>query len=111
MSRLRPLGPAGRWWDTSSYTRSLHIDTTQQKRMDDVFAANRSQLLNLYTSLKHEQTQLEKVSKTANEAAVDQQIDRVSRARTNLEKATTHTLLEIRKQLTPEQLSQLDALP
>ena len=40
---------------------------------------------------------------------LDRQIDKVAQARTELQKADTHMLLEIRKQLTPEQLSKLDA--
>ena len=90
------LGPTGRWWDDGNYTRTLAISTSQQ-------------LLKLYTNLKHQQSELDKLGKTADETALDQQIDRVSQARTDLEKADTHLLLEIRKQLTPDQVGKLDA--
>ena len=103
------LGPTGRWWDDAGYTRTLAISSTQQRRMDQVFSANRDQLLKLYTNLKHQEAELDKLGKTANETALDQQIDRVAQARTDLEKADTHLLLEIRKQLTPDQVGKLDA--
>ena len=103
------LGPAGRWWDDGTYTRTLAISSSQQRRMDQVFSANRDQLLKLYTNLKHQEAELDKLGKAANETALDQQIDRVAQARTDLEKADTHLLLEIRKQLTPDQIGKLDA--
>ena len=102
-------GPSGRWWDDASYSRSLAISSSQQRRMDQVFSANRDQLLKLYTNLKHQEVELDKLGKAASETALDQQIDRVSQARTDLEKADTHLLLEIRKQLTPDQVNKLDA--
>ena len=104
------LAPVGRWWDDAAYTRTLAINSSQQRRMDQVFNGNREQLLKLYTNLKHEEEQLSKLGKDANEAQLDQQIDKVAQARTELQKADTHLLLEIRKQLTPEQLSKLDAI-
>ena len=109
-ARTLRLAPAGRWWDDASYTRNLAINPTQQRRMDQVFGTNREQLLKLYTNLKHEEGQLDKLGKGASETQLDQQIDKVAQARTELEKADTHLLLEIRKQLTPEQLSKLDAI-
>ena len=102
-------GPVGRWWDDGNYTHSLAISSSQQRRMDQVFSANRDQLLKLYTNLKHQEAELDKLGKTTNESALDQQIDRVSQARTDLQKADTHLLLEIRKQLTPDQVNKLDA--
>ena len=102
-------GPTGRWWDDGRYARTLAINPSQQRRMDQVFSANRDQLLKLYSNLKHQEAELDKLGKAASEAALDQQIDRVSQARTDLEKADTHLLLEIRKQLTPDQVNKLDA--
>ena len=77
--------------------------------MDQVFGANRDQLLKLYNNLKHEEDTLDKLGKNAGESDLDRQIDKVAQARTELQKADTHMLLEMRKQLTPEQLAKLDA--
>ncbi len=109
--RTLRLAPTGRWWDNESYTRTLAINASQQRRMDTVFGANRDQLTRLYNNLKEQEARLDKLGKTASEPELDQQIDKISQARTELQKADTHLLLEIRKQLTPEQLSKLDAIP
>ena len=108
--RTLRLAPQGRWWDDGMYSRNLAIDARQQRRMDQVFGSNRDQLLKLYNNLKHEESTLEGMGKNANESELDRQIDKVAQARTELQKADTHLLIEIRKQLTPEQLAKLDAV-
>ena len=106
------LGPPGRWWDNKDFARSIGLDSRQQKRLDDVFDGNKDNLVKLYKSLQHEQSQLEKLtrSRELDENQIFQQIDRVTAARGELEKANAHRLLQIRKELTPEQTSKLDDL-
>lgn len=108
------LGPPGRWWDNKQMARSIGLDSRQQKRMDDVFGGNRDNLVKLYNNLQHEESQLQKLtrSRELDENQIFQQIDRITQARGELEKANAHMLLQIRKELTPEQASRLnDALP
>jgi hypothetical protein len=104
------LAPQGRWWDDRIYSRNLAIDSRQQRRMDQVFGSNRDQLLKLYTDLKREESQLDKLGKSASEPDLDRQIEKVAQARSELQKADTHMVLEIRRQLTPEQLSKMYAV-
>jgi Spy/CpxP family protein refolding chaperone len=104
------LGPPGRWWDDAAFANSLGLDKNQRHRMDDVFKANKGDLFRLYKALEHEEHQLEKVTrgKNLNEAQIDAQIDRVVVARGELEKANAHMLLEIRREMTPEQTEKLE---
>jgi Spy/CpxP family protein refolding chaperone len=104
------LGPVGRWWDNKEFARYIGLNSLQQHRMDDVFNANRDTLLKLYKSLQHEESQLQKItrSRELDENQIFQQIDRVTAARGEVEKATAHMLLQIRKEMTPEQTSRLD---
>ncbi len=104
------LGPPGRWWDDKGFAKSIGLDNRQQKRMDEVFGGNRDVLLKLQKSLQHEESQLEKLtrSRELDENQIFQQIDRVTQARGELEKAYAHMLLQIRKEMTPEQASRLD---
>ena len=106
------LAPPGRWWDDSSIAKDLRLDSKQQHRMDDVFGANRDSLLKLYKSLQQEESTLAKTirAKDLDEGQIFQQIDRVTEARAELEKAEVHMSLQIRKELTPEQTSKLDGL-
>ena len=108
------LGPPGRWWDDKQLARSIGLDSKQQKRMDDVFGGNRDNLVKLYKNLQHEESQLEKLSRSRelDENQIFQQIDRVTLARGEAEKAYAHMLLQIRKEMTPEQASRMnDFLP
>jgi len=104
------LGPPARWWDNKDYARSIGINTLQQRRMDDVFTANRDNLMKLSKSLQHEESQLHKLTRNGalDENQIFQQIDRVTMARGDLEKAYAHMLLQIRKEMTPEQAARLD---
>ena len=104
------LGPPGRWWDDRQFAKSIGIDSTQQQRMDDVFGANKGTLVKLFKNLQHEESQLEKVTRVRelNEAQIFDQIDRVVQARGELEKANAHYLLQLRKEMTPEQAARLD---
>ena len=106
------LGPPLRWWNDQKLARHVGLDAIQQRRMDDIFSANRDNLQKLYKSLQHEESQLAKLtrSKELDENQIFQQIDRVTQARGELEKATAHYQLQIRKELTPEQTSKLDDL-
>jgi len=104
------LGPPGRWWDDKKFAKSLGLDSGQQHRMDDVFNASKPALVKLYKSLQHEESQLEKLTRGRNpdEAQIFTQIDHVTQARGDLEKASAHYLLAIRKEMTEEQIGRLD---
>jgi Spy/CpxP family protein refolding chaperone len=105
------LGPSGRWWDNKELARHVGLDANQQHRMDDVFNANRDNLLKLYKGVKHEEAVLQKMtrSKELDENQIFQQIDRVTMARGELEKATAHYMLQIRREMTPDQTQRLDS--
>jgi Spy/CpxP family protein refolding chaperone len=104
------LGPPGRWWDDKEFAQELGLTAAQARRMDGIFDANRDTLLRLYRSVQQEESTLEQLT-TGNdlrEEQIFQQIDRVSGAHAALEKASAHMLLEIRRQMTPEQTARLD---
>ena len=110
MSGGLQLGPSGRWWDNKDFARTIGIDSTQQRRLDEVFSGNRNALLKLYKNLQHEESQLGKTvrAKDLDETQIFAQIDRVTQARGELEKANAHLLLQLRKELTPDQTAKLD---
>lgn len=104
------LGPPGRWWDDKKISHTLSLRTDQQHRMDDIFAANKSQLISAYTNLRHEEQALGSMSSQdlQDETKVFAAIDRVAQARAELEKQNAHILLQIRHELSGEQLARLD---
>jgi Spy/CpxP family protein refolding chaperone len=106
------LGPPGRWWDDPAFASDLHLRPEQQTRMDAIFAQNKSVLFARFDSLRQEERQLATISRGANidEHALFAQIDRVSQARAELEKANAHMLLLLRHELTADQVTALDDL-
>ncbi len=104
------LGPPGRWWDDKKTSRSLNLRPEQQQHMDEIFNANKGQLLTLYSNLQREEQKLGSMSSAdlADESKVFAGIDRVAQARAELEKENAHILLQIRKELDGQQLSKLD---
>jgi Spy/CpxP family protein refolding chaperone len=104
------LGLSGRWWDDHGTARKLRLNSDQQTRMDSIFESNRPALTNLYANLQHEEGNLAGLSHAdlQDETKVFAAIDRVSHARSDLEKQYAHMLLQIRQQLDPQQLDALD---
>ena len=104
------LGLGGRWWDDTKTVKKLNLRSDQQRKMDDIFEANKTTLLNLYGNLQREEGHLASLpaGDLQDETKVFAAIDRVAQARTELEKANVHVLLQIRQQLDPDQVAQLD---
>ncbi len=104
------LGPPGRWWDDKHFAKQLQLRPDQQRQMDATFESNRSLLLKRYSDLQQEQSRLETMTraKTLDEGMLFAQIDRIAGARADLEKATTHYLLQIRGEMDADQIFRLD---
>lgn len=104
------LGPVGRWWDDKSLAKSLKLRPDQKSRMDAIFEQNRPALLARYQSLQQAEFQMLEAARSPNpdEAALFAGIDRVAQARAELDKANTHMLLQLRKQMDPDQIERLE---
>jgi Spy/CpxP family protein refolding chaperone len=104
------LGLGGRWWDDHGTAKKLNLNSDQQRHMDTIFETNKPTLINLYTNLQREEINLAGLSHAdlQDETKVFAAIDRVSQARSDLEKENAHILLQIRQQLDTQQLDALD---
>jgi len=104
------LGLAGRWWDDGKTAKKLGLRSEQQRRMDDIFESNKSNLLGLLANLQREENHLTSLppGELQDEAKVFAAIDRVAQARADLEKANAHILMQIRQQMDSNQLAALD---
>jgi len=105
------LGPAGRWWDDNTYAKSIGLKDEQKQRMDAVFNANKAALFNTYRSLKSEEAKLDSLQRaeSPDEDKILAQIDKVSSLRGQLARQSAALVLQLRKQLTPEQIKALEA--
>ncbi len=106
------LGPAGqRWWDDRGYVKNLKLRPEQQARMDAIFEQNRTALVSRFESVQQAEAQLNELAGAPDpdESALFAQIDRVEQARAELEKANTHLLLELRRQMDADQIQKLES--
>jgi Spy/CpxP family protein refolding chaperone len=105
------LGPPGvRWWDNHSFAKSMKLRPDQQMKMDAIFEQNRGALISSFEGVREAEAQMEQLTRASSpdEAALFAQIDRVAQARAELAKTTTHMFLQIRKEMDPDQLKQLE---
>lgn len=106
------FGPVGRWWDNKSVMQSIGLRREQQKRMDAIFDANKPAILDSYKVFLNAQANLTAVNKDphAGKDQVFAAIDAVNQARSSLQKATSAMLLQIRKEMDPNQVDKLETI-
>lgn len=106
------LGPVGRWWDDKSVAKSVGLSKDQQKKMDAIIDAHKPAIVDSYKQFLTQQAELDKVNKDpkSDQAAIFAAIDSVNQARTSLQKATAQMQLEIRQQMTPDQIVKLEKI-
>ncbi len=112
VSRGVQFGPVGRWWDDRSVIKTVGLSSEQKTKMDAVFDANKPAILAAYRNLLAEQSELAAVSKDphADKAQVFAAIDAVNQARAALEKTTAQIYLDLRKQMSPEQIERVEKM-
>jgi Spy/CpxP family protein refolding chaperone len=106
------LGPPGRWWDDRATVKSLRLSPEQQTRMDAIFEQNRGELQARFENVRQAEMQMEELARSDApvEVALFAQIDRVAQARAELEKANTHLLLQLRREMDAEQIRRLEKM-
>ena len=104
------LGPPGRWWDDKGFAKSIGLRKDQQKKMDLIFNANKSAILENYNSLMREESKLDAATREPqlDKAKIFAGIDAVNQARAGLEKANAQMLIQVRQEMEREQVVRMD---
>jgi hypothetical protein len=104
------LGPPGRWWDDRGFAKSLNLRKDQQKKMDAIFNANKGAILDSYKVLQEQELRLESATRDTklDETKIFAAIDGVNQARSVLEKANAHMLLQVRGEMDADQVTQME---
>jgi hypothetical protein len=102
----------GRWWDDKTVIKAVGLSSTQKSRMDVIFSANKPAILASYKTYLSEQSKLQDLN---SDPRVDQSrlfaaIDSVNQARAQLQKATSAMLLQIRAEMSADQIDKLEKL-
>jgi hypothetical protein len=92
--------------------QSIGLRREQQKRMDAIFDAHKPAILDTYKGFLKAQSTLNSVNKDpqADKDRVFAAIDAVNQARSSLQKATSAMLLQIRKEMDPDQVNKLEKI-
>ncbi len=104
------LGPPGRFWNDRSFAQTLGLRKDQQKKMDAIFGANKTAIVESFKAFQQEEKRLEAATKEKHpdESKIFAGIDAVAQARGNLEKAHAHMLLLIRDEMDPDQIARME---
>ena len=106
-----PQNAQGRFWNNPRLVERLKLTDVQRKEFDDIYLQHREKLIDLLANLQKAELALEPLVSDSqpNETKILAQIDKVAQARADLEKANAAFLLAIRRKLTAEQWTQLQA--
>lgn len=102
---MGPGGQFGRWWNNPRLVEKFKLTEQQRKTMDDIYEQHRLKLVDLHANLEKAELEMEPLigQDQPDETRILSQIDKIAQARAELEKANARMLLDIRKQLTPDQ--------
>jgi Spy/CpxP family protein refolding chaperone len=103
--------PPGTWWRNADTIQALSLTTDQQKSLDGIFLQNRTQLIQMHATLEEQQLQLEPLlaANPVDDAHVMAIVTKIADTRAELEKANAKMLLSLRKVLTSDQWTKLQA--
>ncbi|MCU1286763.1 MAG: hypothetical protein JWO13_3113 [Acidobacteriales bacterium] len=103
--------PQGKFWKNTELAQRLGLSDSQVVQMEKIFQDTRLRLIDLHANLQKQEAILEPLidTDTPEEAKVLQQIEKVTAARGDLEKANAQMLLGIRRVMTADQWKKLKA--
>lgn len=100
-----------KWWKDETVQKRLALSADQSRRIDEIFEQARPSLhagIERLESAEQELTAL--IKRSSEDAPVVRQIELVEAARGELNKSRTLMLLQMRRVLSPDQRTGLDAL-
>ena len=104
------IGP-GRWWRSPDFVKDINLTDKEQQALDDMFAKNRNELIDLRSDLEKERLKLEDIldKEPLNQSAAKAQFKRVEDKRQMLSSERFKFILEVRKLLGLERFRILTA--
>jgi len=99
----------GKWWKRPAVVQALALTSEQQDRLDQIFAKNRRDFVDLKADAERKQLDVEELmaKKDSDPKKVTAAIDALEQSRARLRKTTSLMLLEMRGVLTEPQWKQV----
>jgi hypothetical protein len=104
--------PPGRWWNDTNTAQAIGLNAAQIKKMDETFNGARDRLIDLDATVRKAEGDLQPLLDydPIDRGKVMAQIERLTQAKAELEKANAQMLLDIRLQLTHDQWLKLASM-
>jgi len=103
--------PDGKWWKRPRIANYINLTADQERQLDEIFARNRPQIIDLKASLEKRQFECEQAMESgADRKVVAARIEAREDARAKLQKELALMVLDMRQVLRPEQWEKLTRL-
>lgn len=104
-------GP-GKWWKDADTVKQIGLSDGQAAQIEQIFMEHRMRLIDWVADLQKQELKLEGIlnGDQPDEGQVSSQVDQVVAARGKLEKENALMMLNIRRQLTPDQWKKLQSI-
>lgn len=104
--------PSGKWWKDPGIAKELNLDSRDVKALDDLFVESRRRMIKLKNQVEKEQFEYQTLieSKDLDESAVNRQLQRLEKARTELNAERSRFVLGVRKILGRERFQRLQQI-
>lgn len=104
-------GP-GKWWKDADTVKQIGLSDGQAAQIEQIFMEHRMRLIDWVADLQKQELKLEGIlnADQPDEGQVSSQVDQVVAARGKLEKENALMMLNIRRQLTPDQWKKLQSI-
>jgi Spy/CpxP family protein refolding chaperone len=103
--------PDGKWWKRPRIANYVALTADQERQLDEIFAKNRPQIIDLKASLEKRQFEYDQAMESgADRKVVASRIEAREDARAKLQKELALMVLDMRQVLRPEQWEKLTRL-
>lgn len=105
-----PAAGQGKWWHSDEFKRELGLTPEQTRRLEEIFQKALPKLKAQKSALDEAEARFTRLLERGEDAAIMEQVNVVAAARSELEKARTVMLLDMKKILTADQWAKFTAL-
>jgi Spy/CpxP family protein refolding chaperone len=104
--------PSGKWWKDPAFAKELGLTSKDVKKLDKLFVKYRRKMIDLTNRVEKEQFEYQNLMEAQNldEAAVNRQLEKLEKARTDLYAEKNHFVVGVRKILGRDRFQKLKQL-
>lgn len=101
--------PGGKWWKDPGVVKQLNLTSGEVKKLDKLFVKSRRRLIELKNRVEKERFEYQTLMESQNldESAVNRQLQKLEKARTEMNAETNRFVVEVRKILGPDRFQKL----